>query len=56
MEGKISVVAKGMVWLLRKWTIIIGEGWEEHSRGRGYAYTFGGFMLLHHRNQWNTLK
>ena len=31
-------------------------GVKGSSRGRGYMYTFGWFMLLYERNQYNILK
>ena len=33
-----------------------GGGWEESSKGRGYIYTYGGFMLRFDRKQQNSVK
>ena len=33
-----------------------GVGWEGGSRGRGHMYTFGWFMLMYGRDQYNTVK
>ena len=30
--------------------------WEESSRGKGYMYIYGWFMLLNGRNQHNIIK
>ena len=33
-----------------------GGRWEGSSRGRGHMYTYGWFMLLYSRNQYNIIK
>ena len=34
-----------------------GEGrWKEGSKGRGYMYNYGGFMLRFDRKQQNSIK
>ena len=33
-----------------------GGRWEEGSRGRGYMYTYGWFMLRFDRKQQNSVK
>ena len=34
----------------------MGRRWEGDSRGRGYMYTYGWFMLMYDRNQTNIIK
>ena len=34
----------------------LGERWEGDSKGRGYMYTYGWFMLRFDRKQQNSVK
>ena len=42
--------------LYQPWRVGWGGRWEEDSKGRGYIYTYGWFMLRFDRKQQNSVK
>ena len=46
-QGSVTNQRGGVGW---------GGRWEGGSRGRGYMYTYGWFMLTFGRNQYNSIK
>ena len=49
-----NLLYDGALWQPRE----VGSGgeWEGGSRGRGHMYTYGWFMLMYGRNQYNSVK